>query len=121
MDFAKYEVEVTCPKCPSKPVLNVSLKDVTAKDYEEMAKKMKVYEKEMEKYEVLQKVYQAQKNELMETFIYDLFVENGVEDKEKGDIIFAKAWDEGHSEGYCAVANKFEDLVDFVRRLGVFF
>lgn len=48
-------------------------------------------------------------------FKQDLFKEFGVEDDSAREIIFRKAWDEGHSAGYQEVYFEFSELMDFVK------
>lgn len=51
---------------------------------------------------------------LHEQFKEDLLEELGVTDNPKADLLFAKAWESGHSGGYYEVYNVALDLVDLI-------
>lgn len=63
---------------------------------------------------------------MTEIFVVDLFTENGVNMKNKeaiskANIVYSKAYEDGHSGGFEEIANHFSDLMDFVKRLGANF
>lgn len=65
---------------------------------------MQVYREERNEY------YQARRREFTE----DLRAEHDLNERQ-ADLVFNRAWDECHSEGFRAVAEKYEDLVSFAK------
>jgi hypothetical protein len=59
--------------------------------------------------------YNTEENLLHQEFKNDLFEEFGVTDNPKKELLFDKAWDDGHYAGYSEVYNCFEGLVDLIR------
>lgn len=47
-------------------------------------------------------------------FSKDLFKYHGVEQDPANSLIYAKAWEDGHSSGLHEVASLFEDYLDFL-------
>lgn len=61
------------------------------------------------------KLYYNEESRLHQQFIDDLEKENGMENNPKKDILWAKAWEHGHSSGYEDVINIYEDLIELVK------
>jgi hypothetical protein len=60
------------------------------------------------------KKYNHRTNVLMENFKKDLLEEFGLSDHPKKDIIFDKAWSDGHAYGFHEVYNEMIDLVELI-------
>lgn len=60
------------------------------------------------------KEYYAENFMLMRQFQSDLAAENGLTDHPKADLLFAKAWEHGHSSGLMDVVHWYEDLADLL-------
>lgn len=65
------------------------------------------------------KEYNIGENERIQTFKKVAFEDLGYSDwsEKKKDIVFSRAWDEGHSYGFNEVFNCLSDLIDFVNEL----
>lgn len=59
--------------------------------------------------------YGAAQQEVQERFKADLFREFGVENNPKRELLFNKAWERCHSEGFFGVAGEFEHLVELIQ------
>jgi len=59
--------------------------------------------------------YRAERTRLEEEFKIDALEFVGMLDDGAGEIIFKKAWEEGHAGGYSEVLAELERLVDFVK------
>jgi hypothetical protein len=124
MDMSKYKNKMTYPESLKKPIL---AKNPTADDAENFAKELRAYEAAKVDYNAAVKIYNAEEIRLMALFMNDLFLEyvrsdNGViadDVRKKAEVIYAKAWSDGHSSGYSEVETQFADLVDFAQNLGV--
>ena len=104
------ETYPNAPKKPSKP------KEETSYAYEEYAKNLKDWEREIQEHESACSLVEKH-NDGIETH-----VENYIK-KEAGlrgfnqaqqDILWHRAWDKGHSSGYSEVYTCLSDLVDFI-------
>ena len=59
-------------------------------------------------------VYRTEANRIENEFKRDLLEEFGVSDHPKGELLFEKAWERGHSAGYMEVYGVFDDLVELI-------
>lgn len=59
--------------------------------------------------------YHAETRRIIEVFKQDLFVELGLVDNPKKDLLFSKAWDLGHSNGFSEVYVYAVDLAELVQ------
>lgn len=59
--------------------------------------------------------YSAEQSRLEAEFKADLYEYHGVTGNPRAGQCFAIAWDDDHANGYEAVANRFEVLVDLIR------
>ncbi len=62
-------------------------------------------------------LYRQETNKLNEKFYRDLCEYSGEPVCEASRIIFDRAWEDAHSEGYAQIAQKWEDLLDFVEKV----
>ena len=60
--------------------------------------------------------YHKENNRMYELFKQDCFKYYGIENNPAREVIFSKAWEEGHSSGFSEVANCMSDIIDFVER-----
>jgi hypothetical protein len=58
--------------------------------------------------------YQKDEQRRIQEFTMGAFNELGMKDDKRSHIIFQKAWDDAHSDGYYAIFNKLEELVEFI-------
>jgi len=124
MEFTKYKNTMPYPERISKPKMP---KNPTAKDAEDFAKDLLKYEEDWRKRISLVNAYNQEEVRLMNLFQEDLFLENVKSDngviaedvRKKAEIIFSKAWEDGHANGFYEVEMHFRDLVDFAKELGV--
>lgn len=70
------------------------------------------YERELNEYKERLSKHQA---ELHRQFKKELFDELGISDNPKREMLFSKAWEQGHGCGYAEVYNYACDLVDLIQ------
>jgi len=103
------------PKIPKKPF--ALLKTAGALTVDEL-KNISIikcdYDALMRQYHDDVRNFNNRKNELRNDFEHDLAEEYGLLDHPKLNLIFAKAWDRNHSEGFSSVANEYANLVELV-------
>jgi hypothetical protein len=124
MNMDKYENKMPYPERIKKPVIS---RNPTAEEAEKYASDLRNYEKEMVSYNAARASYSAEGVRLEECFKNDLFLEYVKTDgdeisddvRKKAEVIYAKAWEDGHSSGFSEVEIYFSNLVDFARDLGV--
>lgn len=59
--------------------------------------------------------YDDDKARLIKQFEQDLAEEFGVTGNPKADLLFGKAWEQGHGSGFAEVCLVYADLVDLIR------
>ena len=104
------------PKCPIKPTKPVDMLDVNAlKTYTEEVEK---YNIEIAKYNDIVSKRREKEKELDKKFKQHLAEDNnkyyGFSD-EICELIYNKAYDDGHSSGLHEIASKYEELSEFVK------
>jgi hypothetical protein len=117
MDFSKYGNKMDYPVQPKMPFLKHEYRRIVEK-VEEYTKELKQYHKDMIPYNEQLKKYREHDGELIQQFKQDLFKNCNVKDEAKGEKVYSKAWEDGHSDGFESVANYFERYLDFARELG---
>jgi len=60
------------------------------------------------------KLYREQEQKLREQFKKDCFIDLGIENNPKAELLFEKAWDLGHSSGYWEVYCQMQELVELI-------
>ena len=67
-------------------------------------------------YTASKEVYRAEQEKQEKQWKKDLLAEYGIdfENDSIGKLIFSKAWEDGHSDGYYSVDQHIEDLIDFI-------
>lgn len=58
--------------------------------------------------------YYNEESRIVNQFKQDMFVELDIENNEKRELLFSKAWEMGHSSGYDEIKNYMIDLVDLI-------
>ena len=111
MNFEKYKVKMEVMQKPKKPLL---IKDHTLEDVRKYASELEVYEKNLEKWKLHMQALRAEQCRLEDQFKQDLFVELDIEKHDKRHILYSKAWELGHAEGYHNVYHYATELIDLL-------
>lgn len=96
MNTNKYENTLPYPSKPIKPRMD---SNPTKADADRYFKSMEEYELLIKKYLEDKDAYNDNEGKLREQFKQDLFVDLGIVDNPKKDLLFSIAWDKGHSAG----------------------
>lgn len=104
---------IPCPKHPTKPSVLALGKNPTPDDFRNHAALLEKYESDIAEFNAKRGEYYAEKNRLEELFVEKLFSESSLS-RPVFDIVYSKAYEDGHSGGYYEVAETFENLEDFV-------
>ena len=111
MNFEKYKNIDPYPNYPHKP----HLKDKNCPD------KLREYAVELEKYKLAEAEFKKQKaiwhkkdGELQQQFKMDAFIELGIVDNPKANLLYSKAWEHGHANGLSEVWYYLQDLVELI-------
>lgn len=59
--------------------------------------------------------YRTEEGRLIQLFKDTLEKEFGVQANPKANLLFEKAWANGHAYGFSEILNHYEDLVDFIK------
>jgi len=111
-DFEYYSgAYLTVPTKPVKPVLG---RNPTAVDARAFADALEEYEREYKGYQEDLSWYRGEKSNLLTAFRDKLCSDYNLSDK-AFDLIWAKAWERGHSSGLHEVYQEFDDLHDFIQ------
>lgn len=109
-DFDYYSGrDLTYPKSPKKPWLNS--RNPSADDAIDYAKALKQYEQAMVGYRELANAYNDQMNKRMKEFQDRLRDECDLS-QAQFNLLWAKAWEDGHSAGLNEVFYHFEELYE---------
>lgn len=115
MDYSYYELEdVDYPVRPGKPKIP-AIKD-GPEAFREYATKLEEWESLSAEYESKRKDIQKLRVERMQEFkeeLFSLYAYAGTS-RETFDVIYQKAWEDGHSCGLYSVANCVNELCGFV-------
>jgi len=68
-------------------------------------------------FKALRDAYMAESRRISDRFKTDALTEVGLSDHSKRDLIYEKAWADGHAYGYSEVFNCLGELADFVKAL----
>lgn len=85
-----------------------------SKDARMLVEAVEADEREMVEYVEQIDLYRTEEMRRHRQFKFDLFEELGISDNPKAELLFSKAWDRGHSDGYYAVFNVAVDLMDLI-------
>ncbi len=107
---------VSYPSRPTKPSLSAYGKNPTPDAFRHHASLLEAYEREEEVYKAKKAEYTAEVNRLQALFVDKLRVES-VLSPSMFDIVYSKAYEDGHSGGYHEVASKFDELESFAMQI----
>lgn len=114
MDYSKYQNQVPYRTKPTKPSLP---KNPTAQEARQYANDIEAYATFMEEVEASRNEYRKEEANILGQFQADALEEVGLANHPKKDIIFSKAWQNGHSGGFSEVFGQLQDLASFVEEL----
>lgn len=63
----------------------------------------------------VQEAYNQEEVRLVELFRADIETEYGMVGHPKASLLFSKAWERGHSGGFCEIAIVYDDLVELIK------
>lgn len=106
-----YTSRLAYPSTPVKPKLGPKATSVEARAY---ADALEQYERELADVRESRDAYNEDQRQLDEQFRRDLEEEFGMKNHPKASLLFAKAWDMGHSAGYGNVLVYYSDLHELV-------
>lgn len=123
MDYSKYKNTLEYPKHSPRPFLK---NKPTVEEAEKFVKDLKEYEDQEKLYQVKLNLYNNEKGNLMDLFVDDLYIENGINLErssavDKANLVYAKAYEDRHGYGLEAVGQCFSELILFAEDLGVSF
>jgi hypothetical protein len=109
MDFDKYDMKTPRPTRPEgQPVL----KGRTAQDHRDYADQLETWEKTRTDWQQRRNAWDIEQNNLEKQFKSDMFHELGIENHPKRETVWDWAWEEHRNDGYAAVYEYAERLVD---------
>jgi len=104
----EYVSAVPYPSRPPRPkILGMRISEIDEAEFSEAARAKKEYDISMQDYETAKKAHYADCAKLRAEFESDLIAHYELADHPKAQEALALAWDEGHSDGYEFVAEKF--------------
>ena len=110
MNFDDYKNPLPYPGRPRKP--KSPGPNGTSYAYSDYANLLEIWEAEVEEWEKKKAAYSAEEARLLEKFKQDALDDVGLKGHPAADAIYAKAWEDGHSNGYSEVYNELLDLAD---------
>jgi len=111
MNFEKYKNLMEYPYRPHKPFLERGHTSNEARNY---TSSLRVYESLMVRFREGRQKYHDEGNRLNEQFKQDAFKELSIQNNEKKEKLWSKAWEEGHSGGLNEVWIYMQDLVELI-------
>jgi len=115
MNYKDYENKMKYPKKPQRPGLKLNC---TSKEARAYLNELKKYNTEFEEYQKHATAYRDENYRLEKLFKEDLFKEYGVSRNKKAEILYVKAYEKGHGEGYYNIQYYFGDLINLIKELG---
>lgn len=112
MDVKKYENQKAYPRSARRPVFPGPR--ATAEEAETYAEQLKTYEAAQREVEELRAAHHAETDRLHTMFKADLLEELDLTRHPKADLLFAKAWDRGHSCGLQGVVDEAYELAELL-------
>jgi hypothetical protein len=89
----------------------------TPANYRAHADAMEAYDVEMEAYEASLSAYKAERTRLENIWKEKLRAENSNLNEETFNICYSKAYEDGHSDGYCQIRSYMEDIADLALQI----
>jgi hypothetical protein len=96
MNFTKYILKKEFPEKPVKPLLKHG---AISEDYRTYADQLLAWENDTINYNKICADLREEQAQLEQQFKIDLFIELGIKNNPKRDLLYTKAWEEGHSSG----------------------
>jgi len=112
-DFGKYKNTDPYPEKPKKPRLQDQSR-ARAKDYREMADQVEEWEKKEQEFIAVYTAWREKQIRLDAKFKEDALRDVGLEGHPKAEIIWTKAWEDGHSAGRHEVYMRLESYAEIV-------
>lgn len=111
-----YKNALSYPTKPKEPeVLRKLARDLSDVDIAALPVTRALYAEDMAEYRADLAAYRQEDARLEELFRVDLAHDHGMIDHPKEGLLYAKAYENGHSGGYSEIYNVYSDLVDLVR------
>jgi hypothetical protein len=107
-----YNARIPYPESPSKPVLPDLGSPNALREY---ADALELYETQMQSWRERVAVYNKEVVNRENEFQRDLESYYEMTDHPKAGLLYAKAWQNGHSSGLDGVASVYDDLVELVK------
>jgi hypothetical protein len=121
MDFKKYEMTIPYPEKPRIPEIRLlknfgyHIDNYIEYLENEVIVNLKQYKQNVIIYNTKRTLYNNESNRLHDLFKQDCFIEYGIENHPKRELVFEKAWSDGHAYGYSEAFNCMEKYVDLVK------
>lgn len=109
MDFSKYEIKEPYPERPAKPQLSSSHTSAELKHY---AVAFDTWEKKRDAWKVAYLLHSSRRREAEEQFKADALESVGWTHRPGRDLVYARAWEQGHSSGLSEVYNELVELTE---------
>ncbi len=116
IEAGAYQPNMNYPARPTAPaVLRKMALKLTTAEAESLPTIRQEHEADMEAYRNDLAEYQQRGAEGLRQFQADLEEENGLIGHPKAEVLWAKAWEQGHSCGLLEVVGCYEDLLELVQ------
>jgi hypothetical protein len=103
-------------------VLRKSARDLTADEMASLSATKQKFEQDKEAERTAKVAYNTDTERLKAQFKADLFAEHGVTLGDAlGEVVWRKAWEDGHSAGYGEIATHFEYLTDIIDTVNMYY
>jgi hypothetical protein len=103
------------PQKPVKPaILFKRAGDLSLDDLKRAPEMAEAYARDMEAYRIEKAAYRSEEQRLLGRFMAEALVETGLVGHKNADRIWAKAWEDGHSNGLAEVLLHLENLAELV-------
>jgi len=102
-------------RVPEPAVLRKRVSELTTEEYESIPGVNIAYAEAKHAYANARTAYNQDEARLIDLLRADLELENEMVGHPKADKLWAKVWNDRHSEGLAAVAQSYEDIVELVK------
>jgi hypothetical protein len=111
LNFDDYKVKLPFPSKPKPPLLSPNH---TIQDVQQYATSLKDFEAKDQFYREEIKRWRQEEYRLLDRFKEDVLNAVGLKGKPYANLLYSKAWEEGHSAGLEEVFHYLDDYADFV-------
>jgi len=116
LEAGEYKAKVEFPTKPTEPtVFRKTAKDLTREEAQALPAMKDDYDAAMKLYREGRHAHRRSEQEAIERFRNDMEEENQMIGHPKAEILWGKAWEEGHSNGLLNVLWYYEDLLELVK------